>query len=411
MKFIICIILLVFSLTSNAAARFVRVMFSGDASTTATIGWDQISGDDITVKFDTASPRDLVYAFEADISNSNEVKGMHTHFVELKDLKPNTRYNFIIKDSEGYSRTYYFYTAPDKNTERLSFIGGGDSRTRSTIRQKANLMVAKLKPHAVLFDGDFTAIDIEKEWIQWFLDWELSIGEDGRITPLVVARGNHEMTNKVMVELFNVPCRLVYFSTQFGGDLFNVLTLNSEIFKGGPQEWWLKSDLKRHRDFFWQMPMYHRPIRPHVKHKKEMKTQYKNFLPHFEKADNVRLALECDSHTAKTTWPIIKSDEEGSEEGFKRDDAKGIVYIGEGCWGAPPRVPDDQKCWTRDAAMIDSFKWIFVDQEKIEVRTVLYSNSELVEELNANNRFIMPENIELWNPKNGAVVTVTPKTL
>lgn len=393
----------------QASTRFVRVMFSGDASNSATIGWDQLSGDNVSLKYDTASPSDFQYAFQGEIIKQNTIKGMHTHFVELKNLKANTRYNFIIKDSEGYSKAYHFYTAPNSNKERLSFIGGGDSRSRSAVRRKANVMVAKLKPHAVLFAGDFTAIDIEREWKQWLEDWEYSIGKDGRITPIVVTRGNHELTNKSMVNLFNVPSKRVYYSTQFGGDLYNVITLNSEIFKGGPQAWWLKSDLKEHKDFFWQMPMYHRPIRPHVKHKKEMKTQYKNFLPHFEKMKNVALALECDSHTAKTTWPIISSTEPGAEEGFKRDDANGIVYIGEGCWGAPPRVADDKKCWTRDAEMVDSFKWIFVDQEKIEVRTVLYTNSDVIDELNPENRFDMPDLIELWTPSNGAVVTVTPR--
>lgn len=393
----------------QAEVRFMRVMFYGDASTNAVIGWDQVSGEGPTLFFDTVRPNDFEFTKEAPITCTNHSKGMHNHFVTLENLKPNTAYYFSIKDSDGYSKIFYFYTAPNSPKETLSFVGGGDSRTRSDVRRLANKMVEKLKPHAVLFAGDYTGFDTQKEWLQWFTDWELTIGEDGRIIPIVPTRGNHEKTNKVMVDIFYVPSKRVHYSSQFGGTLFNVVVLNSEIWKSGAQTWFLRGDLKDHEHFNWQMPMYHRPMRPHVSHKKEMQTQYKHFLPVFEKFKNVRIALECDSHTCKSTWPILKSKDKLADEGFIRDDEKGIIYVGEGCWGAPPRKADDLKSWTRDAEMNDSFKWFFVSKSKIEVRTVLYSNVNEVEHLQNNNRFDMPLNIQIWNPSNGAVVTIEPR--
>ncbi|MDX1447295.1 hypothetical protein, partial [Lishizhenia sp.] len=74
----------------------------------------------------------------------------------------------------------------------------------------------------------------------------------------------------------------------------------------------------------------------------------------------------------------------------------------------PPRPADDQKSWTRDADMNDSFKYIFVYTDKIEVRTVLYSNAAEVDEVNTDNRFVLPEGLELWEPSNGSVVTIEP---
>ena len=139
-----------------------------------------------------------------------------------------------------------------------------------------------------------------------------------------------------------------------------------------------------------------------------MNTQYRNFVPLFEKYDNVRICLENDSHTCKTTWPIVRSNDLGSEEGFIRDDEKGIVYVGEGCWGAPLRQPDDNKCWTRDSEAINQFNWIFISKDKIEVRTVKYENAENVSSLTKETRFNMPENIDLWNPSNGAVIDIYP---
>lgn len=395
-----------FSLFSKV--RFVRAMFNADASTALTIGWDQVSGKDQILLFDTLAPSDLNYGNSRKPDVITAAKGMHTSFVRLTGLKPDTRYYFVIKDSEGYSRTFYVTTVSNSPDKTLSFIAGGDSRDRSEVRRKANLLVSKLKAHAVLFNGDFTGYDIEKQWIEWFDDWELSIATDGRITPLVVTRGNHEISNHVLVDLFDVPNAKVFYNTTFGGDLLNLVSLNSEILKIGPQKLFLRSTLKNHEHFQWQIMQYHRPVRPHVGHKKEMETQYRNFVPLFEKHSNVRLCLENDSHTCKTTWPILQSDALGSEEGFIRNDSIGIVYVGEGCWGAPLRQPDDNKCWTRDSEAINQFNWIFVSKEKIEVRTVKYENAEVVLELTEETRFTMPENIDLWNPSNGAVIEIFP---
>jgi hypothetical protein len=140
-----------------------------------------------------------------------------------------------------------------------------------------------------------------------------------------------------------------------------------------------------------------------------MKTQYKHFAPLFEKTKNVRLCLENDSHTCKVTWPILRSDELGSEEGFIRNDSIGIVYAGEGCWGAPLRVANDLKCWTRNAEAVNQVNWIFIDQTKIELRTILYENVAQVTELSEATRFEQARGLELWTPSKGALVTIYPR--
>lgn len=384
-------------------------MFNSDASKEATIAWNQLSGENPVVYFSTSKPGEFNFSDSALVVSSNSAKSMNTHFAELKNLRANQKYYFSIKDSEGYSVIYYFSTVPDVPTERLSFIAGGDSRDLSEVRRKGNKMVAKLKPHAVLFNGDFTGLDTPKQWLEWFDDWEESIADDGRISPLVVTRGNHELTNRSIQHLFLVPHKRIYYDVQFGGTLLNIISLNSEIQKFGRQKIFLRNSLKDHAHFNWQIPQYHRPVRAHVAHKKEMRTQYKHFVPLFEKHANVRLCLENDSHTCKVTWPIIQSDGFGSEEGFVRNDSIGIVYAGEGCWGAPLRIADDSKCWTRDAEAVNQVNWIFVDQAKIEVRTILYENVEEVDELTEATRFELPVGIALWTPSNGALVTIPPR--
>jgi hypothetical protein len=398
-----------FSFSSLAHVNYVRVLFNTNASYEATIAWNQLSGANPSVHFGTVKPSEFNFSDSVGIEVSNTTKSMNTHFARLTNLKPNQKYYFSIKDSEGYSVIYYFSTVPDTPDTRLSFIAGGDSRDRSETRRLGNKMVAKLKPHAVLFNGDFTGWDTAKQWLEWFDDWEYSIAEDGRVTPLVVTRGNHEKTNQVMVNLFNVPNKRVYYDVQFGGTLLNIISLNSEIYKFGRQKLFLRNSLKEHAHFNWQIPQYHRPVRAHVAHKKEMHTQYRNFVPLFERYKNVRLCLENDSHTCKVTWPIIQSEGFGSEEGFIRNDSIGIVYAGEGCWGAPLREANDLKCWTRNAEAVNQVNWIFVEKSKIEVRTILYENVDEVAELTEETRFDLPEGIALWTPSNGALVTILPR--
>ena len=410
MKYLIitCLLFFIFQNVS-AKARFVRVTFGLNPSNEASIIWDQNRGEFLGLYIDTVDPSVNRFRTELKLSAKNVTRGMKNHIVRLKDLKPNTRYYFTIKDTEGFGRTYYFSTVSDSPNERFSFVAGGDSRDNRVVRQKADKLVAKLKAHAVLFNGDFTGIDIEKQWKEWFLDWENSIDMDGRITPLIVTRGNHEHSNKVLVALFDVPHKKVFYNTVFGGNLLNLVSLNSEIQKVGPQKIFLRNTLTEHTNFQWQIIQYHRPVRAHVASKKEMQTQYKNFVPLFEKHKNVRLCLENDSHTWKVTWPIVISKEADADEGFKRDDAKGIVYAGEGTWGAPLRPADDKKSWTRDADAINQFNWIFVSKEKIELRTVKYENEAEVESLTEKNRFQMPKNIELYGPVNGTLVEIFPR--
>ena len=395
---------------AQSKTEFVRIVFNTNASYEATIIWNQLSGSFKGIWIDTIKP-DGELELQANQKNfiENHYKGMHNHICRLTRLKAKTKYYFALIDSDDQSTIYYFSTVSDQSEDKLAFIAGGDSRSLREYRTKANKMVSKLKVDAVLFNGDFTAIDTEKQWKEWFKDWESCISGDGRITPMVVTRGNHEQGNKVMIRLFDVPSRRVFYSTTFGGKLLNIISLNSEILKFGAQKLFLKRTLKKHKDYYWQIPQYHRPVRAHVKWKKEMQTQYKNFVPEFEKFKNVRLCLENDSHTCKITWPIISDKSDDADEGFIRNDNKGIVYAGEGCWGAPLRMADDLKSWTRDAEAVNQFNLIFVSQEKIELRTVLYENAEEIIEVQEDSRFEIPSNLKLWGPTNGTLVEIYPR--
>ena len=366
------------SITKAANDKY-RLTLRDNPATTIVIGWNQISGQTPTVYYGTTDHGTNWAAY-----TNNQVadrivsyKGMNNHFCRLSGLQPNTAYYFVIRDSEGTSSRFWFKTAPDLPTERLSLIAGGDSRNNRVPRVNANKIVAKLRPHAVLFGGDYTSSGSNSQWINWFDDWQHTIGTDGRMIPIVGARGNHESSNNDLVNLFDVPGAEVYFALTFGNGLIRAYTLNTEISIGGNQTTWLGNDLSANQSVTWKIAQYHKPVRPHVSSKSEGNNQYNYWVPLFEQ-HGVNLVVECDAHTVKSTWPIVQSTGSGSDEGFIRDDANGIVYTGEGCWGAPLRGNNDDKTWTRNSDMFNQIKWVFVDQAKMEVRTIQVDNADNV---------------------------------
>lgn len=383
-----------------------RLMLRNNPATSIVIGWNQISGNNPIVYFDTQDFGTAFFNYKNRQAPNRiiEYRGMNNHFVRLTKLKPDTAYFFIIKDSEGISERFWFKTAPNSN-EKLSFISGGDSRNNQVSRQNANKLVAKLKPSAVLFGGDMTSGDTDSQWQDWMDDWQLTIASDNRMFPVIAARGNHERDDKSIYNLFDTPSESNYYSIAYGKNYLRIYTLNTEIAIRGGQTNWLKNDLSANKKTDWKIVQYHKPMRPHVSRKREGDYQYFSWANLFYK-NNVQLVVECDAHTVKTTWPIIPSTKPGNDEGFIRDDKNGTVYVGEGCWGAPIRKNDDDKSWTRNSGMFNQFKWIFVSKNKIICRTIKTDNVDKVSELNNENVFEMPKNIDIWEPTNGAVVEI-----
>lgn len=400
----------------DSTTAYYRVMWNADASTMATVGWssffdpeakDAVEPSEGTLYIDTMDHgQDLnQYAIRLKPDATNLSYGMKNSFVRLTNLKPNTKYYFVVEKDGGISPRHWFETASNRESDRLSIIAGGDSRNNAEVRMKANSLVAKLRAHAVMFGGDYTALGTDTQWQRWLQDWQLSFAADGRITPIIATQGNHEKQSSMLVDLFDTP-EGVYYATRINGDLLRVYTLNTEISIGGKQTEWLKADLAANPNPIWKFAQYHRPMRPHTKGKAQGDAQYKYWAGLFFDF-GMNLVSESDAHTVKSTWPVRPSNEGGSSDGFIRDDVNGTMYIGEGCWGAPLRDDNRPRAWTRDHGKFNHFNWIFVNRDTVEIRTVKVDNANNVGELNDRSRFDLPSGIELWAPKNGAVVTLT----
>lgn len=412
LKFFFTLVAVLFiELTSQARSDKFRCMWREDPATSMTIGWDQLSGHSPVVYFDTKDHgNDLTkYRYKKSPDTVRVFHEMQNTYARFNNLAPNTVYYFIVKDSEGQSRRLSFRTAPNDPDSRLSIIAGGDSRNQREACRKANLLVSKLHPHLVLFGGDMTDNDNAAQWKMWLEDWQLTITDDGRMTPIVVSRGNHEYSNKTLIELFDLPFKDLYYRLSFGGNLLSVYTLNSLISAAGDQKDWLNEQLAADQDYIWRMTQYHFPIRPHVKIKTSRNDQAIHWANLFKKYD-VSVAVESDAHLAKITYPIKPFSGPGSEEGFVRDDNEGTVYLGEGGWGAPLRKNDSNKSWTLEGGSFNHFNWIWIDRNAIQIRTVKTLNADNVTALSLNDVFAIPQGIDLWVMGGNVVYTIDKKS-
>jgi len=388
-----------------------RLVITDNPATTIMIAWEQISGTNPIIYFDTLDHGTAWnnYSFQKSIDRSVYYKGMNNTFSKLTGLTPNTSYYFVIKDSEGISERFWFKTTPDTN-ETMQFISGGDSRNNRGTRQNANKLVAKLKPIAIFFGGDMTNGDSSSEWKNWLDDWQLTTASDGRMFPIIPTRGNHESSNLSIYEIFNTPSENIYYKIIFGENLLSIYTLNSEITAGGIQGEWLENELINDNSN-WKTAQYHKPMRPHVSSKMEGNDEYVNWSKLFFDY-KVKLVFESDSHTVKTTWPIKPCINcENCESGFVRDDDFGTIYVGEGCWGAPLRENDDSKIWTRDYGSFNQFKWVCVSTGQIDLKTIVIGDSENVLENSNNSSCSLPVGLNLWTPTNGDTVTILNTSL
>ena len=391
-------------------ADFYRVAWRSDPATTAVICWNQVSGSNAALCLDTRDHGEHADAYRLMYppTRIETYRGMTNHFVRLEQLKPDTAYYFVVQDSEGTGRRLWFKTAPDK-PQPFTFISGGDSRSNPEPRREGNKLVAKLRPLFILFGGDYSGSGTPEEWAEWFEDWQLTISEDGRIYPIIATHGNHENADMQMMErLFDTPHPDQYYSLGIAGEMMRIWVLNSELEykdseKVPEQNAWLRSDLPNYSDTEWKIATYHRPMRAHTARKAEGHNRIKWWAELFYE-QGIDLVVESDTHMVKRSYPVRPSDEPDSYESFLRDDENGVVFIGEGSWGAPKRPTNDDKPWTMASASFYQFKWIQAFPGELLIRTVKFEEADKVVPLTDRNLFDEPENMVFWEPDTGKIL-------
>lgn len=383
----------------NAATK-IRLSWSADPATTMNIIWDQPDEADAYVLYDLYSSEQGCSNDAADYANLHEpdritpYRGMNNYFANLIDLTPDTAYRFVISDGKTTSDCGWFRTAPN-TPQPFTFLTGGDTKSGGsalTAGRWSNEMMAKLRPLFVLFTGDFLSGDgtSEADWQQWLNDWTtLTPSSDGRLYPIVAVHGNHEDGDfEVLYNLFDAgnsdPGQerdYTYGALSIAGDLLRVYNLNSQFFLNGmgaahdQQIAWLEQDLAANQAHTFKVAGYHKPIRPHTQSKSENDHELA-WAALFEEY-GLDIAFESDTHNHAITFPLVLSDGPDAVLDFARDDENGVMYVGEGSWGATPRLNNDDKVWTLDSDSMNQFKWNHVypaaegKPARWEIRTVV----------------------------------------
>jgi acid phosphatase type 7 len=284
------------------------------------------------------------------------VPSAYYRHVFLDQLKPGRPYSFRVCSDGFCSAVYYFKTAPDQPGV-YSFLAGGDARTGKehggtedkvphTSRQEMNKLVKDLveqdpEIYALIHGADFAGTAQWRHLYYWLEDLSYMVGKDGRILPLIISQGNHDLDagfyeNFWLGEIGEGSSENIYYPTQLAPGIC-LLTLNTETAMAGDQRVWLEDQLRKRRgENAWLFVQYHKPAYPAVKDftREDFARVRQLWVPLFERY-RIDLAIESDGHALKKTLPILEG----------KPHEQGIRYIGEGGMGVPQRKAMNKDSW------------------------------------------------------------------
>ncbi|WP_162415560.1 purple acid phosphatase family protein [Cyclobacterium roseum] len=373
--------LLILCLCSAALAQTepaaILLTWKHDPTTTISIDWHTLPEDNAleTLSYRSEGTSEWLAAPSQSFPFPHSDRRIHR--IELSNLKPDSNYEFRVGE---FQRIYSFRTLPAKNNRPLRFAAGGDTSHGELFRQM-NRAVMRYDPDFIVWGGDLAYANGDKEnvdlWYQWFDGIrETLISEEGRVVPIIVGLGNHDVINhhypasesvidadmgmpafiaKVKAGEMEEPTDAIrlakgpFFYPLFAfpgqpgygvldiGDYLSLIILDSSHSNliSGSQTEWLKSTLEERQDRPHLLPVYHKPAYPSGRVEPGGKRiQFwseevlDNWVPLFEEY-GVRVALENDDHTYKRSYPVKNN----------AIHPNGIVYLGDGSWGVAKKKP------------------------------------------------------------------------
>lgn len=347
----------------------VRVTWWSEPESSGTISWSTADETDANHVELSALGEEQLLRFESSrdgrFSGSEAEGGVYYHHARYAGLEPDTTYELVVDSDGERSATFHFRTAPVED-EPFTLLYGGDSRTMHANRLRMNRLIrdrvaAEPELLAFIHGGDYV-MDGRRwwQWRLWLSHHEVCTAPDGRLLPVVPARGNHDW-GLLYDEVFDDPGgREKNFGAIALGPELAVVTLNTNISTAGEQAEWMESALPRLRaSHRWLFVQYHRPMWPALKAPSEAKGLW---VPLFEKSD-VDLVMESDGHALKRTVPI-------RDDKF---DPTGVTYIGEGGLGAPLRRPRRDLWYLQPPGMVSPglhISMLDVSAEGVVIRTL-----------------------------------------
>ena len=285
-----------------------------------------------------------------------DIENNFVHAVHLKGLEANAEYAVSIASQkpeslEGATR---FRTAPLTLDKPLCYVTGGDMGV-GPAAQAINRQAGASSPLFALLGGDLAYANGRSEgrWYQWIDNWvKQAVTPEGLSIPIVAVIGNHEMGSRLSEEqakklgthprskfffsLFTLPEGGSRYVLDFGNYMSIYVLDSGYTYKVEEQTEWLAGVMEERKGRPHTFVCYHRPA--YGTAKPPNMAIRKEWSPLFEKYD-VDAVFENDHHTYKRTFPI--RDE-------KVDHENGVLYLGDGAWGAGPRKAPDLSIRDRD---------------------------------------------------------------
>ncbi len=321
-----------------------------DPTTTMTVQWiAPASTSNISIGFTEAGEKTLWRSI-ATKQHPYPMTDLYVFRAELTGLRPGTEYLFQIG---GNPTTHRFRTMPAKATDTFQFVSGGDCGVNEHAVAN-NIMAAAQEPMFALIGGDLgydngrsadTSLEFMRNYSRHMID------PKGRLIPMVVCIGNHEVNGSYGKTREAAPFYLALhdglyaertFATLDFGDYLSLVLLDTGHIApiDGEQTAWLDKALAERTERPHLIAVNHVPAypsyRPYESQGDKVGTGALNrehWVPLFER-HNVDFVLEHHDHTFKRTHPL--------KDGLVN--ANGIVYLGDGSWGKlrAPKSPEER---------------------------------------------------------------------
>lgn len=333
------------------APAAVFVTWDGNPATTVSVDWHLLPGTDVPA-MQIRGPGIPRWSTRKGTAFPFPHSARTVRRARITGLRPGTEYELRI----GGSRVYRYRTMPARLTRPVRFATGGDTQADDARFGATNRLVAQQNVDFVLLGGDLAysngdprLVKREEEWFETVS--KTLVTPEGRIIPVIAAIGNHEVfserdtsaaTAKMVTEtgvklgdatyyrVLHAHARAPQYESIDVGDYLSLVLLNTghTATISGEQTAWLRRTLASRTAVPHLFPIYHVPGYPSVRaYDAGNSTQVReHWAPLFD-STGVRIAFENHDHAYKRTYPIRRG----------RVDSTGVVYIGDGAWGAGPR--------------------------------------------------------------------------
>lgn len=337
----------------------VYLTWHGDPTMSITVNWVDLyenSGNTVVYRAVGDEQADWQTATGEHGTVANSV--LRVHRVELTGLEPGRVYRFWIGEQPPAvpGQAYRFRTMPAVPRRPIRFVTGGDMMHSREMADAMNRVAGKLGPDFALLGGDLAYSNdvLAMPWVDWLQSWTLHARTpDGLLIPMIAVIGNHEVAGaygktreqaRYYYDLFAPRDGRSNFATDLG-DYLSIIALDSHHTQPvESQTAWLEAALQEREDQEYLFAVYHYPAYGTTKAPQDglpsdaevSKLIQAEWVPLFERY-GLTAVFENDHHTYKRTHRLRKN---------RRDDANGILYLGDGAWGVLTRpVPSPGSVW------------------------------------------------------------------